>query len=218
MDERPQTAREEFANALSHGLGFLLACASLPVIVMFASQHGSPVSLASAVVFSVTMMLLYFVSATYHALPPGRWKRWFNRLDHAAIFVFIAGSYTPFVLGPLRGTVGWTLFGVVWALAVLGGVAKVLDRLRHPLLSTAMYVAMGWMAVVAIEPMVERIAAGGLALIIGGGLAYTAGAVFFLLDNKLRYAHFVWHLFVLAGSSCHFLAACWYGLGAPPSA
>ncbi len=200
MDARAQTLREEIANALSHGLGFLLALASLPVLVEFASRHGSSLTLASAVVFSGTMMLLYLVSAVYHALPPGRWKSRFNRLDHAAIFLFIAGSYTPFVLGPLRGAWGWALFGAVWTLAGIGVAAKVL----------------GWMALVAIEPMLERIAAGGLVLIVGGGAAYTVGALFFLLDERVRYAHFVWHLFVLAGSTCHFLAALWYGLAPPP--
>jgi hemolysin III len=214
MVTRAQTFSEEIANALSHGLGFLLAVASLPVLVVFASRHGSSASLVAAVVFSVTMMLLYFVSAVYHALPPGRWKRWFYRLDHAAIFLFIAGSYTPFVLGPLRGAWGWSLFGIVWGLAALGMVAKVLDRLAHPLWSTGLYVAMGWLALVAIGPLVQHIAPAGLMLLVAGGVAYTVGAVFFLLDHRVQYAHFVWHLFVLAGSSCHFLAALWHG-GAP---
>jgi hemolysin III len=164
------------------------------------------------------MMLLYLVSAIYHALPPGRWKRRFNRFDHAAIFLFIAGSYTPFVLGPLRGAWGWALFGVVWAVATIGMIAKVLDRLAHPGWSTGLYVALGWMAVVAIEPMLERIATDGLLLIVAGGLAYTVGAVFFHLDHRVRYAHFVWHLFVIAGSTCHFLAALWHGVSASPMA
>mgnify|MGYP005844664733 CR=1 FL=1 len=214
--QRAQTLREEVANAISHGLGFLLALAWLPVLMEFASRHGSPVTVASAVVFSGTMMLLYLVSTVYHALPPGRWKHRFNRLDHAAIFLFIAGSYTPFVLGPLRGPWGWALFGAVWTLAAVGVAAKVLDRLRHPWWSTGLYVALGWMALVAIEPMLERIAAGGLVLIVGGGAAYTVGALFFLVDERVRYAHFVWHLFVLAGSTCHFLAALWYGFAPPP--
>jgi hemolysin III len=162
-------------------------------------------------VFSVSAMLLYFVSAVYHALPHGRWKRRFNRLDHAAIFLFIAGSYTPFVLGPLRGAWGWSLFGVVWGLAVLGVAAKATDRLAHPLLSTSLYVGMGWLALVAIGPLVERVAPAGLLLLLAGGAAYTVGAVFFLLDHRLRYGHFVWHLFVLAGSTCHVFAALHHG-------
>ncbi|HMM84856.1 MAG: PAQR family membrane homeostasis protein TrhA [Gammaproteobacteria bacterium] len=207
MHAREQTLREEVANALSHGLGLALAVASLPVLVVFASRQGPAASVTGAVVFAVTMMLLYLVSTVYHALPQGRWKRRFNRLDHAAIFLFIAGSYTPFVLGPLRGVWGWSLFAAVWTLAAVGMAAKVLDRLRHPLWSTGLYVALGWMALVAIDPMLERLSTQALALIVAGGAAYTAGAVFFLLDHRVRYAHFVWHLFVIGGSTCHFLAA-----------
>jgi hemolysin III len=146
------------------------------------------------------------VSALYHALPPGRAKFIANRLDHAAIYVFIAGSYTPFALGPLRGAWGWSLFGVVWGLAALGVYFKLRNRLRHPLWSTGLYVAMGWLALVAAVPILERIAQGGIVLLLAGGVAYTVGAVFFLYDNRLRYGHFVWHLFVLTGSTCHFVA------------
>jgi hemolysin III len=208
--DRPQTLSEEIANAISHGLGFLLAVASMPVLLSLQARHDNTAELVAVCVFSVTMMVLYLASAVYHALPHGRFKRVFCRLDHAAIFLFIAGSYTPFVLGPLRGAWGWSLFGVIWALAALGIAAKVLNRLRHALWSTGLYVAMGWLALVAIVPLVEHVAPGGLALLLAGGVAYTVGAVFFLLDNRLRYAHFVWHLFVIAGSSCHFLAALWH--------
>jgi hemolysin III len=204
--QRPQTLREELANTLSHGLGFLLALASLPVLVSIAAQRGGAASVVGACVFSVTMMLLYGASALYHALPPGRAKRIANRLDHAAIYVFIAGSYTPFALGPLHGGWGWSLFGVVWGLATLGVLLKLLNRLRHPLWSTGLYVAMGWLALVAAVPMLERIATGGIVLLLAGGAAYTVGVVFFLLDNRVRYSHFVWHLFVLVGSACHFTA------------
>jgi len=208
--DRPQTLSEEIANAISHGLGFLLAVASMPVLLSLQARHDNTAELVAVCVFSVTMMVLYLASAVYHALPHGRFKRVFCRLDHAAIFLFIAGSYTPFVLGPLRGAWGWSLFGVIWALAALGIAAKVLNRLRHALWSTGLYVAMGWLALVAIVPLVEHVAPGGLALLLAGGVAYTVGAVFFLLDNRLRYAHFIWHLFVIAGSSCHFLAALWH--------
>jgi hemolysin III len=204
--DRAQTLREEIANAVSHGLGFLLALASLPVLVSFAAQRGGTASVVGASVFSVTMMLLYGASALYHALPAGRAKRIAHRLDHAAIYVFIAGSYTPFALGPLRGGWGWSLFGVVWGLAAVGVYLKLRNRLRHPLWSTGLYVAMGWLALVAAVPILERIAQTGIVLLVAGGVAYTVGAVFFLLDHRLRYGHFVWHLFVLAGSSLHFVA------------
>ena len=207
---RPQTIGEEIANTISHGLGCLLAIASLPILVLHASRQGSASDIAAASVFAGTAILLYLVSALYHALPAGRAKALLNRLDHAAIYVFIAGSYTPFTLGVLRGGWGWTLFAFVWALAALGVTVKLLNRLKHPLVSTVLYLAMGWVAVVAAGPMVERIPAAGLAWLVAGGACYTLGAIVFLVDDRVRYAHFVWHLFVLAGSSCHFFAALGY--------
>lgn len=208
--DRPQTFGEELANTISHGLGFLLAVASLPILVVFAVRHGSAMDVVAASVFSATMMLLYLVSALYHAVPAGRAKRVLNRLDHAAIYLFIAGSYTPFVLGVLHGPWGWSLFGVVWGIAALGVTAKLLNRLKHPLWSTALYVGMGWVAVVAAGPLLDRMPAAGLAWLVAGGVSYTLGAVVFLFDSRVRYAHFVWHLFVLGGSACHFFAALWY--------
>jgi hemolysin III len=153
------------------------------------------------------MIVLYLVSALYHALPPGAAKRWFNRLDHAAIYLFIAGSYMPYLLGVLRGAWGWTLFGIVWGTAAFGVSAKLFNRLRHPLWSTGLYLAMGWVAVIAAAPLLERLPVQNLAWLVAGGLSYTLGAVVFLLDSKIRYAHFVWHLFVMAGSACHVWAA-----------
>lgn len=210
MADRPQTLGEEIANAVSHGIGFLLAVASLPILVHQAALRGTAFDVVGASVFAGTMILLYLVSALYHAIPASRAKAWFNRIDHAAIYVFIAGSYTPFTLGVLRGGWGWTLFGVVWACAVLGVAIKFLNRLEHPWLSTGLYVAMGWIVLVAIGPLVARMPAAGLAWLVAGGVAYTLGAAVFLLDNRLRYAHFVWHLLVLAGSVCHFFAALGY--------
>jgi hemolysin III len=207
---RDQTFGEELANALSHGLGFLLAVASLPILVYHAAVHGSAANVVAASIFAGTAILLYLVSTLYHALPPGAAKRWFNRLDHASIYLFIAGSYMPFLLGVLRGAWGWSLFGVVWTAAALGVAAKLFNRLQHPLWSTGLYVAMGWVALIAAAPLVERMSSAGLLWLVAGGLSYTAGAVVFLFDSKLRYAHFVWHLFVLGGSTCHFFAALWH--------
>jgi hemolysin III len=204
---RPQTLGEEIANALSHGLGFLLALASLPILVNDAARRGGGASVVGASLFAGTAMVLYLVSTLYHALPAGAAKRWFNRFDHASIFLFIAGSYMPFLFGVLRGAWGWSLFGVVWSAAALGIGAKLFDRLKHPLWSTGLYVAMGWVALIAVAPLVQRMSPLGLTWLVAGGLSYTAGAVVFLLDSKLRYAHFVWHLFVLGGSTCHFFAA-----------
>jgi hemolysin III len=208
--ERAQTLGEEIANAISHGIGFALAIASLPILLSFAPERSTTLNIVAACVFSSSMMLLYGVSTLYHAWPGGRMKTWLNRLDHAAIYVFIAGSYTPFVLGVLRGSWGWSLFATVWTMAVLGVTAKLLDRLKHPLWSTSLYVAMGWLAVVAAAPLVARMPGSGLAWLVAGGIAYTLGAIVFLFDSKLRYAHFVWHLFVLGGSTCHFFAVLWH--------
>ena len=208
--ERDQTRAEEIANSLSHGIGFALAIASLPLLLAFAGERTSAINIVAMSVFSATMMLLYGVSTLYHAVPHGRAKTWLNRFDHAAIYLFIAGSYTPFVLGVLRGGWGWSLFGVVWGCGLLGFTAKLMNRLRHPLWSTGLYVAMGWVAVVAAAPLVARMPGAGLALLVAGGVLYTAGAVVFIFDSRLRFAHFVWHLFVLGGSACHFFAVLWY--------
>ena len=205
--DRPQSLGEEIANAVSHGLGFVLAVAALPILVLVAAQHGGAADIVAAAVFAGSAMLLYAVSTLYHALPRGRAKQWFNRLDHAAIYIFIAGSYTPFTLGPMRGGWGWTIFGIVWGLAALGVTVKMFNRLKHPLWSTALYVAMGWVVLIAIVPLVQRMPTVALAWLVAGGVAYTLGAVVFMFDHRWRYTHFGFHLFVLAGSACHLVAA-----------
>lgn len=206
--ERPQTAGEEIANAISHGLGFLLAAASLPILVL---QAAGPAAVVGASLFAGTAMLLYLVSTLYHALPAGRAKAWLNRLDHAAIFLFIAGSYTPFTLGALRGGWGWTLFGIVWSVALFGVGIKLFNRLRHPWWSTGLYLALGWVVLVAVVPLVQRVPPVALTWLVAGGLAYSLGAVVFMFDSRLRYGHSLWHLFVLAGSVCHFAAVLMQG-------
>jgi hemolysin III len=208
--ERPQTLGEEIANSLSHGFGFLGAVVAVPFLLLATARHGSAVNLVGASVFSATMVILYFTSTLYHALPPRRAKEILRRLDHGAIYLFIAGSYTPFTLGVLQGPWGWTLFGLVWGIAAIGVTLKAIDRIAHPWLSTGLYLAMGWMALVAVVPLVERVPVAGLAWIAAGGLAYTAGVAFFALDSRVRYAHFLWHLFVIAGTACHYVAVLDY--------
>jgi hemolysin III len=207
--DREQTPGEEIANSVSHGLAMLLSIAALPVLVAEAASRGAA-HVVGASLFAGTMILLYAVSAVYHAAPAGQVKRWLMRLDHASIYLFIAGSYMPFVFGVLWGAWGWTLFGIVWAAALLGVASKLLDWLRHPLWSTGLYLAMGWSGLIAAAPLIDVISGAGLAWLVAGGLAYSGGVVFFLLDSKLRYAHFAWHLCVMAGSTCHFFAALWY--------
>ena len=210
FDERPQTLGEEIANAISHGLGFLLAIASLPILVVMAARHGTALNIVAVSVFSVTMMLLYLSSTLYHALPEGKVKDILARVDHAAIYLFIAGSYTPFALGVLHGATGWTLFGAVWAMAAAGIAVKLMDMLKHPLWSTGLYVAMGWSALLAAGPLIHAMPATGLLWLLAGGVAYTLGAIVFVFDSRAKYMHFAWHLFVLAGTTCHFFAALWY--------
>jgi hemolysin III len=207
--ERPQTLGEEIANSVSHGMALLAAIAAMPFLIA-AARHFSTAALVGAIVFAATMVLLYLTSTLYHALPAGRAKRIFMKLDHGAIYVFIAGSYTPFALGALGGPWGWTLFGVVWAFAALGVTLKAFDRLTHPWMSTGLYLAMGWLVVIAAVPLFEHVPLPGIALLAAGGLAYTAGVVFFMLDSRLRYAHAVWHGFVIAGTACHFFAVLGY--------
>jgi hemolysin III len=209
---RPQSAREERANALSHGLGFVGAAAAWPLLSDFASLHGGPLATLGIAVFALTMMAVYAASMVYHALPPGRAKRWARRCDHAAIFLFIAGSYTPFALGPLHDSIGLPLLVGVWTLAALGVACKALGRLRHPLASTGLYVAMGWCALLVLDPLSASLGRDAVMLLLAGGVAYSVGAVFFVFDHRLRYGHFVWHLFVLAGSGCHVAAAMTPGL------
>lgn len=215
--DRDQTLGEEIANAVSHGLGALLAIAALPILVVRAMNHGGTADVVAAAIFAATMILLYGISTLYHALPntlwQGRAKAVLLRLDHAAIYVFIAGSYTPFTLGVLHTGPGVTLLIAVWAAAAFGVAIKLLNRLKHRFVSTGLYLAMGWVVVFAAGPLLDRLPAAGLALLVAGGLSYTLGAFVFLLDNRVRYSHFVWHLFVLGGSVCHFFAALWYAYG-----
>lgn len=211
--DRPQTLGEEIANAISHGLGVVLAIAALPILVTRAMDLGGIADVVAAAIFAATMILLYGVSTLYHALPEGRAKAVLLRLDHAAIYVFIAGSYTPFTLGVLHTGPGVTLLIAVWAAAAFGVTIKLLNRLKHRFVSTGLYLAMGWVVVFAAGPLVTSLPPAGLALLVAGGLSYTLGAFVFLLDNRVRYSHFVWHLFVLGGSACHFFAALWYAYG-----
>ncbi len=209
MSERPQTLGEEIANSVSHGLALVAALVAAPILLVAVSPQ-SAANIVGAAVFAGTMILLYFTSTLYHALPPGRAKSVFLKLDHGAIYLFIAGSYTPFALGVMGGAWGWTLFGLVWAMAVMGIALKAFDRLSHPWLSTGLYLAMGWLVLIAAVPLVERVHATGLALLVAGGLAYTVGVVFFMLDSRMRYAHAIWHAFVAAGTGLHYFAVLGY--------
>ena len=210
MQDRPQTQGEEIANSVSHGVGFVAALASAPVLIATVAKTGSYVNVAGATVFALTTVLLYCASTLYHAVSRERVKALLRKLDHGAIFLLIAGTYTPFTLGPLKGPLGWTLFGIVWTLALIGVTLKAFDRIEHPIASLGMYLVMGWLCVMAIEPGLQRIAPAGLLLLAAGGVSYMAGVAFFTVDSRVRYGHFIWHLFVLAGTCCHFFAVLGY--------
>lgn len=208
---RAQTRREELANALSHGAGLALALAGTPVLVVAAARRGGAADVVGAAVFGATMALLYLTSTLYHATSDETRKRWLRKLDHSAIFLLIAGSYTPFTLGVLGGPWGWSLFGVVWGLAGVGITLKLAAGIRSSRLSTGIYIAMGWLVVLAIRPLVEALPAPGIALLVAGGVAYTGGVAFYAAP-RMPYAHFVWHLFVLAGTCFHFFAVLLYAV------
>ena len=202
--EHAQSTGEEIANSVSHGIGLLAAVASAPVLVLSAVRHGGAARITGASVFAAAMVLLYLTSTLYHALPRNRAKRVFRILDHSAIFLMIAGTYTPFTLGVLRGGWGWTLFGLVWGLALAGIVLSAAGGGRYPKIRTSLYLAMGWLIVIAVKPLWLRMPSEGLFWLLGGGIAYTVGVVFYAV--RVRYFHFVWHLFVIAGTACHFIA------------
>ncbi|MGV3570569.1 MAG: PAQR family membrane homeostasis protein TrhA [Ramlibacter sp.] len=206
---RAQTTSEEVANSLSHGFGALLAAIFSPELLANAMQAGAIHGLAAAV-YCGSMILLFSVSAAYHWLAPGPTKELLQRLDHAAIFLFIAGSYTPFMLGALADQGGYWLLGVVWLIATAGIVAKCANRLKHPFLSTALYLGLGWLSVFILQPLMNELPVEGLMLMVSGGVLYTLGAVVFHFDERIPYAHFVWHLLVLGASGCHFVAVMRY--------
>jgi len=209
MTSRSQTLGEEIANAVSHGIGLAASLAAAPFLIGAMLRRGDTVLILAASIFATTVVLLYLSSTLYHAIPESRAKRVLQIIDHSAIYLLIAGTYTPFALGVLRGPLGWTLLSVVWLLAALGIALKTTKGIVWPRLSTALYLAMGWLALVAARPFLREVPLPGLALIAAGGLAYTAGVAFFAMD-RLRYGHFVWHLFVLAGTACHYVAILQY--------
>ncbi|HET9293680.1 MAG TPA: hemolysin III family protein [Gemmatimonadales bacterium] len=205
---RPQTRGEEIANSISHGVGFLAALAAMPVLIAAATRHGVA-GVIGAVVFAGSAALLYLTSTLYHALAPTRARQVLRILDHGAIYLLIAGTYTPFTLGILRGPLGWGLFALIWALAVAGVTLKAIGGIRHPRLSTGVYLAMGWLVVAAAKPLWALMPAWGLFWLVAGGLLYTAGVGFYAA-SRVRYSHFIWHLFVLGGTTCHFIAVLHY--------
>lgn len=204
-EARRYTPREEIANSLTHGLGAVLSVVALVVMVALAAASGEAVRIASCTVFGLTLLAVYLISTLYHALTTPRFKTVFRVLDHGAIFLLIAGTYTPFALVPLRGVWGWSLFGAIWALAAFGLCLTAAGINRCKVLSMVLYLVMGWLIVLAARPMLEVFPPPTLALLLAGGLAYTGGLLFYAWQ-RLPYSHALWHLCVLAGSTAHFFA------------
>ena len=200
---------EEIANSVTHGLGAVLAIVGLAVLVTLAALHGDAWHVVSCSIYGASMVILYTASTLYHAVSRPRAKAALQVFDHAAIFLLIAGTYTPFTLVSLHGPWGWSIFGTVWGLAIVGIVLEIAFPRRWPALSLALYVAMGWVAVVAVKPLLSALPAGALVLLVLGGLAYTVGIGFYVA-KRLPYSHAIWHLFVLAGTVLHFLAVLFY--------
>ncbi len=211
---RAQSTGEELANSLTHGLGVVITLVAGPLLVILALGTGDPWRVVAAAVYATTLLLLFTSSMLYHALRSPRAKAVFQRIDHAAIYLLIAGTYTPFTLVTLRGPWGWSLFGIVWGLAIAGVALKGAFGARLPMLSTAVYLGMGWLMVVALRPLTLHVAPRGIVWLVAGGLFYTGGVVFYVRDERRRYHHAIWHLFVLAGSMSHFCAVLWYALPA----
>lgn len=219
MNPSPHPVRyspgEEIANSLTHGVGLLLSIAGLVVLTVCANMFGNTWHLVSCVIFGITLILLYGASTLYHSIQQPQVKQILRVLDHAAIFLLIAGTYTPFVLVNLRGAWGWTLFGLVWGMAILGILFQTTLLRQWAVVSALLYIGMGWLVVVAVKPLLGAIDAGGLVLMLAGGIAYTSGVGFYL-QRRLRYHHAIWHGFVLAGSILHFFAVLLYVIPGSP--
>ena len=204
---------EELANSLTHGLGLALSVAGFAVLLVLAILHGSALRIVSCSVYGFTLVLLYTASTLYHSVRSGSLKNAFQVLDHSSIYLLIAGTYTPFMLVVLRGTWGWTLFGLVWGLSLLGILLKIFFTGHFKTVSTGLYVVTGWLVVIAIKPLLADVPLHGLLWVIAGGLLYTLGVVFYAW-RKLPYNHAIWHVFVLGGSVCHYFAILFYVLPA----
>jgi hemolysin III len=196
---------EELANRLTHGLGAVLSLAGLVLMVFYSALHGDAWVVTSTAVYGASLVILYSASTIYHSVTSAKWRRLCQKFDHAAIYLLIAGTYTPFTLGPLRGNWGWTLFGIVWGCAVVGVVLKLFFAGKADVISTIAYLAMGWLVVIAIKPLIAALPAGALWFLVAGGVCYSLGTIFYLW-KRLPFNHAVWHLWVLAGSACHWIA------------
>ena len=202
---------EEIFNAITHGVGVVFAVSALVLLIVFASLYGNALHIVSVAIYGTTLVLLYLASTLYHSFTKEKVKYIFKLLDHSAIFLLIAGTYTPFMLVTLRGVLGWALLSVVWVFAILGIILKVFFVGRFTVFSTLLYLLLGWLIVVAMKPLMAAIPTSGLRLLVAGGILYTLGSFFYIRKSR-PFNHGIWHLFVLAGSVCHFLSVLLYVL------
>jgi len=209
MRHRVQSFGEEIANSVSHGVGLVAALVGVPFLVVAAVDGGEAAAIVGVSIFGLTLVMVFLTSTLYHAVSHPGAKPVLRIIDHVAIYLLIAGTYTPLTLGVMRGGWGWTLFGIVWALGLAGVILKIVAGVRYPRLSVGLYIAMGWLVVIAIKPLWDSLPVGGLLWLLAGGVAYTEGVVFYVAD-RTRYAHLAWHLCVLAGASCHFIVVLKY--------
>ena len=200
---------EEVAHSITHGIGLLLSLAGLAILVVNSSYYGDAWHIVSSSVYGATLVLLYSASTLYHAITVPNVKKILQKVDHAAIYLLIAGTYTPFTLVNLRGGWGWTLFGMVWSIAIAGMIMELIVQRRYKSISIGLYLGLGWLVMIAIGPVIDNVAPGGIVLLLAGGLCYSLGVIFYVWKSLL-YHHAVWHLFVLAGSALHFFAVLLY--------
>jgi hemolysin III len=207
--ERKQTLGEEIANGISHGVGALAAIAVTPWLIMKAIPLGA-MAVTGVSIFAFTMILLYLASTLYHVFTHGKTKKIFRVFDHSGIYLLIAGTYTPFTLSVLNGPWGWTLFGIIWGLAIMGIVMKSVNRVGTSRVSMFLYLGMGWLAIIAAKPLYDALSTMAIVWLLAGGVMYSLGVIFFATDHRVKFNHFVWHLFVLAGTACHVIAISIY--------
>lgn len=200
---------EEILNSITHGIGVLLSITALVLLVVKSSRYGDGWHITSTAIYGSTLIILYLASTLFHSFMFTSARNFFNLLDHSAIYLLIAGTYTPFLLVTLRGSLGWTMFGIIWGLTIFGVIYKLFFLNKWRMLSTVIYIIMGWFMIIAIRPLLLNVPPGGLYFMLAGGLSYTVGAVFFVFQ-RIPFFHVIWHLFVLGGSICHFFAILFY--------
>jgi hemolysin III len=212
MNRRFAITVEELANVATHGFGLLASLAAFPILVFLAARTGDPMMVVGVGIFAAALVAVYGASTVFHALPAGPRKKLWRELDQGAVYLAIAGTYTPFMLGVVRGALGWTLLAIVWVAAISGIILKVGFRVHWPRVENFIYLGMGWLVIVAIEPLVQRIGWAGFGWLLAGGIAYSVGTVFLVRQSRMRFGHCAWHIFVLGGSACHAVAVVGYGL------